>query len=103
MRMWMIPCEQMCNKHLLGEHVELHMLVGSIKKNKNIKGFLNGLVNVQEIEPRHAEIVQEMQKRGMNHKSEIPKFNSYLKGYVNIEENKQELKNRCPKCRELIK
>ena len=26
MRMWMLPPETMCRKHLLGEHVELHML-----------------------------------------------------------------------------
>jgi len=42
MRMWMLPPETMCRKHLLGEHVELHMLLGSLRRGKNIDGFLAG-------------------------------------------------------------
>ena len=30
MRMWMVNPGFMCNKHLLGEHVECHMLVGHL-------------------------------------------------------------------------
>jgi hypothetical protein len=30
MRMWMVPPKVMCRKHLLGEHVEIHMLAGSL-------------------------------------------------------------------------
>ena len=40
MRMWMLPTAGMCRKHLLGEHVELHMLLGSLRRGKNIEGFL---------------------------------------------------------------
>jgi len=28
--MWMTPPAGMCRKHLLGEHVELHMLLGQL-------------------------------------------------------------------------
>lgn len=37
MRMWMLPTAGMCRKHLLGEHVELHMLLGSLRRGKNIE------------------------------------------------------------------
>ena len=40
MRMWMLPPKGLCRKHLLGEHVELHMLLGSMRRGKNIDGFL---------------------------------------------------------------
>lgn len=30
MRMWMVDPKIMCRKHLLGEHLELHMLAGCI-------------------------------------------------------------------------
>ena len=36
MRMWMIDPTMLCTKHLLGEHVELHMFVGTINKNKKL-------------------------------------------------------------------
>lgn len=42
MRMWMLPPETMCRKHLLGEHVELHMLLGTMKRGRRIDGFLAG-------------------------------------------------------------
>ena len=47
MRMWMIDPKMLCKKHLLGEHVELHMFVGTINKNKKLDGYKkNGLVEV---------------------------------------------------------
>ena len=39
MRMWMVPVQYMCRKHLLGEHVEHHMLVGSIHKGLSMRGL----------------------------------------------------------------
>ena len=39
MRMWMLPPAGMCRKHLLGEHVELHMLLGSLRRGKIFRAF----------------------------------------------------------------
>ena len=47
MRMWMVNPEILCRKHLLGEHVELHMLVGWIIKGKSIQGYLD-TVNIKK-------------------------------------------------------
>lgn len=39
MRMWLVPPSHMCRKHLLGEHVELHMLLGTLKKGNPSPAF----------------------------------------------------------------
>lgn len=73
MRMWKISPRLMCDRHLLGEHLEMHMFVGTINKRKWIDGYLkNNLVEVAYIHTRHDELVQEMQQRGMNHNSPPP-------------------------------
>ena len=72
MRMWMLPPIGMCRKHLLGEHVELHMLLGSMRRGKNMDGFLSGgLVDPQQLFTRHEELVTEMTRRGFKHTSSI--------------------------------
>ena len=55
MRMWMVAPGKMCRKHLLGEHVEIHMLAGSLLKGRSIGGFLaDGLLEPQSMRARHA-------------------------------------------------
>jgi len=65
MRMWMVNPALMCRQHLLGEHVELHMLVGTLLRKKSIAGFVdNDLIEVHSVRERHSEVVREMQRRG---------------------------------------
>lgn len=72
MRMWMVDPKILCNKHLLGEHVELHMFIGSINKGRDIEGYVkNNLIEPSKLYQRHQELVNEMKRRGMNHKSEL--------------------------------
>lgn len=102
----MVPTHLMCNKHLLGEHVEIHMISGCILRGKSLKGYINnGLVNPQEIYSRHAELVDEMLKRGFNHNSQLP-YLEIWKSYdfypINKEENLKELSRRCTRCAKLI-
>ena len=48
--MWMVEPKKMCRKHLMGEHVEIHMLIGSMRKGKSIKGFIdNGLLEISQL------------------------------------------------------
>lgn len=107
MRMWMIAPHLLCRKHLLGEHNELHMLAGSILRGKSLEGFVqNGLLQVRSLEERHAELVQEMLKRGYKHASPLPGYKNFLKNYpqhvlqakVNIYLSLLELARRCPDC-----
>ena len=36
----MVSPATMCRKHLLGEHVEIHMAVASLRLGKSVDGFL---------------------------------------------------------------
>jgi len=109
MRMWMVPVNKMCNKHLLGEHVEIHMFVGSIKKNISIEGYIkNDLLEPKSIYTRHNAIAKEMEKRGFHHKSPLPKVSLHAKTIkphinykINIKKSYSDLLMRCANCRKL--
>lgn len=99
MRMWMVDPRVMCRKHLLGEHVELHMLVGAILKGKSLKGFIDKKLICNSIRKRHSQLVKEMKARGYTHKSPLPPFKYNFKAQVNEEDSLKELLRRCPECR----
>jgi hypothetical protein len=114
--MWNVPVERMCRKHLLGEHVEMHMLIGSMSKNKSIKGFVErGLIDPELVIVRHNQIAEEMVRRGYNHKSPMdvdathvlreymrahPEYINEL--YVDIRKSVSDLSERCPECAEKL-
>jgi gluconate kinase len=108
MRMWMVDVKRMCRKHLLGEHVELHMLVGHLKRKKGISGFIkNNCMEPRSIFSRHQEIVEEMSSRGYLHRSllanqeEILDYLSWEEkdAQVDIASSLAELVRRCQECR----
>ena len=81
-RIWRCPVSALDRQHLLGEHLETHIVFGAIlNKRKSIKsGWQNhpqtlrfdsdaGLGKLAE---RHHQQVQEMEKRGYRHKSPLP-------------------------------
>ena len=104
MRMWNVDTGKMCTRHLLGEHVEMHMFVGALNKNKSVKGYVDtGLVETHNIEKRHGEIVKEFKKRGFNHKSPLLRYKTKVMGKVDAENNLKELARRCKECRRRIK
>ncbi|MDP1695650.1 MAG: pyrimidine dimer DNA glycosylase/endonuclease V [archaeon] len=103
MRMWNIPPQMLCTKHLLGEHVEMHMFVGTINKKKSIKEYLdNELVDTSHIRKRHYELVSEMKRREFNHQSPLPKFEIKKSGSIDIKKNIKELARRCKECKKKI-
>ncbi len=111
MRMWNVPTQYLCRKHLLGEHVEMHMFVGTWNAGKSLNGYVNrGLVEVHNIDKRHDELAKEMLKRGMQHKSPLPPMDfgiadaSYVDqmGQVDIQKSMEELSRRCEDCKARI-
>jgi hypothetical protein len=105
--MWMIDSKLLCRKHLLGEHVELHMLAGTIAKGISIAGYVeNGLAEIHSIIPRHEELAVEMIQRGYNHRSELkislPLISGQSLGHVDQDNSIKELSKRCPDCRARI-
>jgi len=99
----MVPPQYLCRKHLLGEHVELHMLVSCINKGFKLDGFIKKrLIETHSIKSRHQALVTEMLTRGYKHNSPLPSFKVEKAGDVNVVDNIRELHNRCSDCRERI-
>lgn len=99
MRMWMLPPEWLCDRHLLGEHVELHMLAGCLRQQKSVQGYIDkGLVEIHNIHSRHEDIAKEILARGFMHQSPLPKFESFEAGLVDTQKSLADLHKRCPSC-----
>jgi len=107
MRMWNVDPKKMCIKHILGEHLEMHMFLGSIKKKRSIKGFIQkGLVEVHNIISRHDEISKELFNRTKNkHKTNFSEEDTRLlwnEGCVDSNLSESTLYERCNQCRYLM-
>lgn len=106
MRMWMVPPQMMCRQHLLGEHLEIHMFCGSIKRKKMLSQFAkNNLFEPSALLDRHDALVLEMSHRHYQHKSPlvVPDY-SYLPDFVkysvvSLSKSYEELIKRCSTCR----
>jgi len=107
MRIWDIPPERLCRNHLLGEHRELHAIWNIITRNK--KGYahhpetLRWKNKLKALFLRHEKLVQQMSKRGYQHKSQL--FRALAKGknrqdsYVNsVSQQISILKNKKCAC-----
>lgn len=107
MRQWLVPPQFLCDRHLLGEHVEHHMFIGTIAKGVSVQGYLDGgLLEPDMLYSRHDILVAEMSRRGMKHKSPLPVIDipDAIKhqGHVDPLHNFRDLANRCPDCRARI-
>jgi len=101
MRMWNVDPRVMCNQHILGEHLEVHMFVNAIIAGKKLDGFIrNGKVEVRNLRTRHYQLVKQMEHLGMNHLSPLPVFtNPYVEdGEVDLKESLRTMAFRCFKC-----
>jgi len=110
MRMWLCDPTILCQKHLCGMHVELHMFVGAMQKKIKMDGYIkNDLLEPLSIKEMHDKIASEMISRGYNHKSPLPnelvknsisKLNEkYLNHRINKQLSLNELISRCDVCR----
>lgn len=106
MRMWMVNPKILCRKHLLGEHVECHMFLGSMRTKMKLDGYIdNNLFEVDQLFYRHLELSQEMEDRGYKHKSPlnlgiyVERRKLYKNVKIDMEQSLNDLINRCPECR----
>ena len=107
----MISPELLCNKHLIGEHGEIHKHRHNFVKKHNIFGRLNPVVQIEPLsmKKRHDELTKEMEKRfnkKYNSLYEMPDL-SYLPNEqkfakVNIDISIKDLLNRCSECSKKI-
>jgi hypothetical protein len=109
----MVNPKVMCRKHLLGEHVEHHMFIGTLRKGKKIDKYLtNNLLEPLSLYKRHKEISLEMIRRGYNHNSPLSEIDACIVLYLKSEQltwkidkgkAAQDLIRRCPECKKNFK
>ncbi len=110
-RMWLLPVGEVCDKHLYGEHGELHQLVGMIEAEMwpQIGGQIAaGNVDLTEIVDRHSELEEYLDLDSpllsVGIAGPLDNLDSIMpKGGIDLERSRRDLKERCPDCRELIK
>ena len=98
----MVNPEDMCIRHLLGEHLETHMFYTHLTKKRKISGFItSNCIEPKSIKIRH-DILASFIK---NHKSlmnENPDISylpvSEVNARVNTAKSFSLLMGRCPKC-----
>ncbi len=107
MRQWMVNPKILCTKHLMGEHVEHHMFVGTINKGIKVNGYIkNNLLEPLKLRQRHDELVEEIKDRGYNHKSSLPEIHlanltsNQIVHIIDKESSLKDLISRCTECRE---
>lgn len=98
--MWMTDPKLLCRNHLLGEHKEVHMVAGCLRRKKTLGRYLTDkLVDPTLVSARHEVLVVELTRRGYNHKS--PLGDAPYEGdstHIDPEVNLRELARRCPAC-----
>lgn len=95
--MWGVKPKFLCRKHLLGEHVEMHQEVGTLKNHPHGEAVVKGHARKKQIDTslikeRHEELVEEMERRGMSHESPLKYEDEKNLGSVNVEANLEDLK-----------
>lgn len=111
MRMWMINPKLLCDKHLLGEHGEMHKFIPTFRKGYRVDKRFSPVVQIQfkGYHERHEALAMEMLDRGMNHKSPLPElpdfkaiYPQYYEETVDISNSTEDLIMRCERCKERI-
>jgi len=111
MRMWGVNPRWLCDKHLVGEHGEMHKFLPTFRKKTRVNKRFTPVVQIQfkNYLERHDSLAEEMLCRGMNHKSplvDIPNFELIYPEYyhleIDISNSVLDLKSRCSRCKEII-
>jgi pyrimidine dimer DNA glycosylase len=108
MRIWDLSPSVLCRKHLLGEHRELHAIWTVLTQNK--KGYtkhpetLRWVGKLKALYNRHEKLVEEMKKRGYNHKSDLDSSlatgSAIQKEFIHtMGQQKEILKNKLCECK----
>lgn len=105
--MWGIEPQLLCDRHLLGEHAEMHQAVGTIHNHPHGEAIVEGhaakrQLDTSKIRERHDELAEEIDQRGMTHDSPMGYDDVLDLGRIDRTTNRAELKARCGACRKRI-
>lgn len=99
MRIWDLDPGELCARHLLGEHRELHALWSILTQNR--KGYrhhpetLRWEGKLAALYARHERLVEEMTRRGYQHRSPLTKElatgEQVQQAYVNTPEEQKRI------------
>ena len=112
MRHWNIEPLALCRQHLLGAHVETHMLAGSLRRategSRLHARSIAGLTCAGYIDPSrnvaiHEQLAAEMVRRGMSHRSPVLPLAGQQGKLLGEERTIEDLIQRCPMCAERIR
>jgi len=108
MRMWMIPPQWMCIRHLLGEHGEIHKNRHNFEKQHSITGRVKPEVQIEPMamQSRHDQLEGEIRRRNPSSTCNSPYTMPDLSYLPDHERNAQvdtshslcTLMNRCEDC-----
>lgn len=111
MRVWDLPPQLLCDRHLVAEHHEIHTIWSVL--TRGLKGWsrhpetLRWQGRLRALYARHEADVEEMQRRGFRHRS--PLDEALAEGEAEQtecvdapEEQMRMLRARCEKCRERL-
>lgn len=107
--LWLaVDVENLCTQHLLGLHSECHLEVGTVENHPHgeaiVRGhWVFGQVSMEKVGARHQEVVEEMERRGLNHDSPLEYrdttgFHSWMHGLPMEQVQKAMLSLRCKEC-----
>jgi hypothetical protein len=101
--MWTLAPYGMCRRHLLGEHVELHMVVGAWEHGRwgSVLGLADkGYLDTSLLAARHELIAEEITRRGWQHHSPLIIPEDLMEcGHLDVLQSNRDLLDRCPLCR----
>lgn len=115
MRIWDVPVQVLCRKHLLGEHRELHAIWTYLTTNKGGSyrkhpETLRWIGKKLALYIRHEQQVIEMAQRGYNHQSMLELDDSILSTQMrqdqfllNDKEQYNLLSEKCQDCKNTIR
>lgn len=99
MRMWMVDPQFMCERHLTLEHGSCHLIVLALNEGEDLSSLLkDGHIEIGSLHERHEELVLEMDRRGLDHCSLLPSFESGSVGVVDRHRSALDLADICVSC-----
>jgi hypothetical protein len=98
-RIWCVPVSELDRQHLLGEHAELHCIVGALlgkyKAYRNHPETLRFEGHIEKLYSRHTDQVAELAKRGYQHNSPLPEGKEpYICSAQELERDREDLTKR---------